>query len=349
MSQSIRVFVDPSGRMLYSSFYLQGLYDEFGKRNVRFSSRHFRELNRKSDSNSFDHYMAFVIVSPSNHINRIIIDFRDKPGIKQNAWDWCDLYAKINFNPALTDQKYLSKIISVGPSFGIRIWDFWETAWYCVSNFIRCGFLPVAAWKRHLSDYYGQYIRPRMGEYTRRQPVSGESERPYVFMLARLWPGTSVDQTNRLRKEFMQCCRTADCDFEGGFFTSGNSLPEKGYENVWAKRPYTTKEFLKNNQASAFVFNTPAVYNCHGWKLGEFLAMRKAIISSTLVNELPEPLVHGVHIHYVRNREELEAAINLLLTDRSYRAKLEEGAAAYYLRYIEPRSVIQNSILPLCK
>ena len=42
---------------------------------------------------------------------------------------------------------------------------------------------------------------------------------------------------------------------------------------------------------SAVVFNCPAVHGCLGWKLGEYLTLRKAIISTDLGRRLPAPLV----------------------------------------------------------
>ena len=38
-------------------------------------------------------------------------------------------------------------------------------------------------------------------------------------------------------------------------------------------------EWISKTKQSAIVFNTPAFWSCHGWKLGEYLAMGKCIIS----------------------------------------------------------------------
>lgn len=110
---------------------------------------------------------------------------------------------------------------------------------------------------------------------------------------------------------------------------------------IFSKR-YTIKSYIKKTKLSEIVFNTPAVLNCHGWKLGEYLAMNKAIISTPLLNELPENLVHGENIHIISNVKELEFAINLLLKDKDYRKLLEAGAKKYYLKYVSPQSVIKN-------
>jgi glycosyltransferase involved in cell wall biosynthesis len=92
------------------------------------------------------------------------------------------------------------------------------------------------------------------------------------------------------------------------------------------------------------VFNTPSVHNCHGWKLGEYLAMGKAIISTPISNELPEELKHGENIHIIQTTRELENAVSLLLTDKDYREKLSRGASTYYSKYASPELIIQNLI-----
>ena len=88
---------------------------------------------------------------------------------------------------------------------------------------------------------------------------------------------------------------------------------------------------------SAFVFNTPAFWDCHGWKLGEYLALGKCIISTPLSNDLPAPLVHGVHIHYVQpNEESIREAVEYILSHKEYRKTLERNAKSYWDKYGTP-------------
>jgi glycosyltransferase involved in cell wall biosynthesis len=91
------------------------------------------------------------------------------------------------------------------------------------------------------------------------------------------------------------------------------------------------------------VFNTPAVHGCHGWKLGEYLALGKAIISTDLSNLLPEPLVHGQDIHFSSpDVDDLRAAIELLKDDVPYRQRLERSARTYWERHLSPAAVMSR-------
>jgi glycosyltransferase involved in cell wall biosynthesis len=100
---------------------------------------------------------------------------------------------------------------------------------------------------------------------------------------------------------------------------------------------------LEKTKSSALVFFTPAVWHSHTFKLAEYLALGKAIISTPIVRELPAPLVHGCHIHYVDGSlDSMRAAIQLLLDDHDYRKHLERNAYDYYSSFLSPKRVIER-------
>jgi hypothetical protein len=344
----LKVFIDPSNRIKYSSYYIKGLEDFFGKKNISFSSKYFNDLNRKTESHSFDHYMAFVIVKDKT-IKKIIIDFRDKITIKQNAYKWCDKYAKINFNKSLTEDQYLEKIISIPPGFGIKLWGFWKTSYYSILNLVRCKLSPLESIKIHFMDYYGMYFRRTYIEnyYKNKSGYlkwkTAGLNNTYIFFISTLWQHDNcVTGTNVLRKKFIDLCKMNEkIEFEGGFYSNASHPQYNEYKDIIFLDRYSIDEYIKKTKLSSFVFNTPAVFNCHGWKLGEYLAMGKAIISTPISNEMPEELIHGKNIHIVNNNDELEEAINLLVNDEEYRKNLEMGTNSYYEKYASPKNVIK--------
>jgi glycosyltransferase involved in cell wall biosynthesis len=100
---------------------------------------------------------------------------------------------------------------------------------------------------------------------------------------------------------------------------------------------------LEKTKSSALVFNTPAVWSCHGFKLAQYLALGKAIISTPLSREMPAPLIDRCHIHYVDGSiDSISAAIQLILRDADYRKHLEENAGAYFRKYLIPKSVVER-------
>lgn len=343
MGKSPQVVIDSSSRIWYSSFYIQGLYELFGKNNVHFSSKPFEELQRKSIPYSFDHYMAFILKVVDGSIQKYVIDFNDVNLIHETAYKWSDVYGKINLHKTDAENKSLDKIISIPPSFAVKIWNLPQTAYYFISNLIRNKFSPLVSLKEYSRDYYYQYKRPELKSFLKDFQKTEESTdtRPYIFMVATLWPHKNcIEFTNIQRKLFVEACKKADCDFEGGFVVLGEHPQFEEFKKHIFKKRYSFDEYIIRTKSSAVVFNTPAVHNCHGWKLGEYITMGKAIISTPISNMLPEALEHGKNIHIVEDAGEMTNSINLLLNNKDYRKKLEDGATAYYNKYISPGKAV---------
>ena len=134
-----------------------------------------------------------------------------------------------------------------------------------------------------------------------RTPISDYTPRPsdadYVFFTA--WPWARHGDVNPPRIRFIEACRrTPGLTFEGGFAPRRrNDVPE--VLPYTAPSKYSLADYLAKVGRSAVAFNNPAVHGCLGWKLGEFLALGKAIISLPIERTLPSPLEHGVHMHFV--------------------------------------------------
>lgn len=339
-----KVYIDPTSRILYSSYYILGLYETFHKKNVSFSSKYFTDLNRTIEDFSFEHYFAFVLINPKNEITRYVIDFCDPADINKDSYEWCDYYAKININYNLTDNSHREKLISIPPGFGIKIWGITETLYHCFFNLIKVKFKPLVPFKKYLTDYYTQLKRPKLEEYTTNENAVSTSEKePYVFMIATLWnENEGMTETNLQRKKFIEFCKDANCNFEGGFYNSNENQENSDYYTFSFSKRYSVNNYVKKTKLSEFVFNTPAVHNCHGWKLGEYLAMGKAIISTPLSNELPVNLVHKKDIHIIIDDKELKEAIAKLSFDDAYKLELKQNSKEYYDNYSNPISVIKN-------
>jgi hypothetical protein len=93
------------------------------------------------------------------------------------------------------------------------------------------------------------------------------------------------------------------------------------------------------------VFSTPAVLQCHGWKLGEFLALGKAIIMTPNINMLPHKLENTKEvliISDINETQQYKSKIESIVFDPKLRAFLEANAHTYYKEYLEPTKVIER-------
>jgi glycosyltransferase involved in cell wall biosynthesis len=319
------VYIDAACDFLYSSYYIYGLKQIF--RRVRFSSKYFK---------SFQHNNAFVpfVIKDENGLHKFIVDFGDSYVIDENALNWCDVYGKININDEKSPLSNHPKVVSVGPGFGIRLYSKPKTWRLACVNFSKA-WRRVANKRRFFADYYSQLNRQGMDYYQK-----STSKKDYIFFAGALWK--KEQETNRFRANYIRACkRLKGVEFEGGFAPrSRNDID--GFEDLTMERNVPMASYLLKLKESATVFNTPVILDCHGWKLGEFMAMGKAMVATPVKNRLPVPLVHGVNVHAVLGEEdEIFEALELLTSDDGYRQKIEDNIHAYYEAYVSPQKSIE--------
>lgn len=163
-------------------------------------------------------------------------------------------------------------------------------------------------------------------------------------MIATLWQSEQgVTQTNNQRLAFLKACTAnKNIEFEGGLLADENHPNYATFKPFVFARPYSLKSYLKKTKSSAIVFNTPAVHDCLGWKLAEFLALGKPIISTPLTYPLPKILTHGEEYHLVEKIEDLDDAIKMLIDNPEYAKRLQKNAERYFTAYVAPERVIKR-------
>jgi len=330
-----KVIINPIIDLPYASYFIIGLQSVFGKRNVSFANT--TQLNLFIIQEKILNISFLVIDSSTSETLKVSIDHGDFNMIlDQKTYEWADIYGKVNTNWKITPKDKYPKLVCLATNFGIRSFDFSESVYYSLKNYFVVRPKNI---KRYFAKYYKQKYKLRIKEY----PLSN-SEKGYVFSVNTLWYSDEENNlnetTNKIRADFMDTCISlSGITFEGGFIQS--QLGNENFKHLHLKKMLSQSEYIDKLQRSLFAFNTPAVWNCHGWKLGEFLCMGKAIISTPLSNDLPAPLIHGESIHIVNNQQDLIDAIQLLNENDSYRMKLEKNAREYYDTYVSPEASIR--------
>ncbi|HEX9979684.1 MAG TPA: hypothetical protein VGB50_03870 [Flavobacterium sp.] len=291
---------------------------------------------RKEHLFSFNHFFAFVSIE-QNKITRFVVDYCDPDDISQEAYDWCDVYAKINFNKEQETQH--AKLVVIPPSFGIKMWNLPQTLYYCAANLLASSFSVPTKKRIFIKDYWQTYRREKLEKFL--SPEKNNTN-AYIFLTATLWTADEyADNTNHLRKYFIDTCRQLnEVEFEGGLYATPEHPKFDEFKSVAIPKQYALKKFIRKNKLSAISFNTPAVHNCHGWKLAEYMAMGKAIISTKLSYDFPNPLIHGINIHFIASQNEMRDAVIHLLRDNIYRKTLEKNAQKYFLENMTPSKVL---------
>jgi glycosyltransferase involved in cell wall biosynthesis len=245
---------------------------------------------------------------------RLFVSTGDSAHIAREMLEWADCYGKVNLARA---DRAIPGVVPLGPTFGI-------TAWPLPGGYVAA--LKIAAAGGNLE----RAIREVRFQAKARLPLSAyeprASELRYVFYASRRWTGRH-GAVNAARMRYLEACRTLGLDVDGGLLDDRMSL----------------SDYLRRTQRSAVVFNSPAVHGCLGWKLGEYLALGKAIVSVPLSRELPVPLVHGTHAHFVDDDPAaIAAGVEQVVSDLAYRRHLEHNARQWYEEQLAPHRVARR-------
>ncbi|NCB68830.1 MAG: hypothetical protein EOM47_08285 [Bacteroidia bacterium] len=349
-----KVYIDASVNVPYGSFYIKGLCNIYGKKNVKFSKHYFLNLTPLGKD------VRFVIVENQVIISKVFIHTNDSYKINEDHYSWCDVYGNVNANFNHYPKDKYPKQVSLVPSFAIRNFNLVDTLFYSISNFFysyndilsrkvynkyATNFerKPFKNIKRHFSGYIKNYRnRLPLESYANQSEI----ENNYIFFLSTLWYSDDYNRNdegvNRRRANFIEVCNEkSKCKFEGGLLADNSS--SKNFVNSTTTIRLSFDKWICKTKKSVLVFNTPAFWDCHGWKLGEYLALGKAIISTPLSNDLPEPLVHGKHIHIIpdSSKESIRIAVEYILNNPEYRKTLELNARKYWYTYGEPISALK--------
>lgn len=295
----------------YYGFYLLGIDRLFDRPQVVPTITDMPTVSNPRD--------GLAVITPEGR--RIYIAADDHVAVDEEALAWCDVYGKVN-----TGASPSREIIPIGPSFGVRWRSTAASARYLwAASAHQPPRLRMARLKALGRD---RRARRDLSSYV---PTSaGDTE---LFHAGSQWhrhPGVADE-----RALFVRAARSMpEITFDGGVVGSDDPT-------VAAPSRYTYDEYLERTRRSFVVFNGPAVHGCLGWKLGEYLALGKAIITTPLTHVLPEPLEHGRHVHIVEPSEAaFVEAIRTLHDDPEYRIELERNARAYWDRWLAPERVI---------
>lgn len=321
----MRIYIDSACDILYSSFYLEGIFRCFSEAKITFENQPFSHFK-------FNNHFLALIIEEKLRSTKIIIDYADSSLTDALALSWSDFYFKVNIDENINYST--DKIRSIGPGFGIQIYSPAQTIFLALLNYLK-SYKRIDNPKRFFSNYFAQQKRPQITDY---QPE--KSKKGYIYFVGSLWK--KEINTNTFRANFIKVCLSSQVVFKGGFAPrSKNDI--KGFEALTMPAREAITAYLAKQKQSMVSFNTPAVCDCHGWKLGEFLSLGKAIISTQITRKLPSPLVDHHHILITDGTlYDIKEKLRMLMNNDNLRMMLEKNARQYYEDYLSPEKVIEQ-------
>lgn len=338
----VTIFIDSRYFPWAESYFIWGIENIFGKENIVYNNTRFANI---ADDERGKHTLNFI-VEKNGVEKKYCIDWFDMNTIWQGAYKWCDVYGKVNTNWKVTPKEKFTKLISIGPSMGIKTLSMFEAISRFINIAVKSHILFSKDSVRYARYYYREFNRLPLTDYVYNPSMV---QNGYIFFLSTLWYNAqwnnNDENLNTPRYNMMKMVKNLpDIYFEGGLVPHNSRNNRNGYTSstdkysdlLYSKR-IPISEYINKVQRSFVVLNTPAVVSCHGWKLAEYLALGKCIISLPLVNDLPYPLKHGENIHFVDGSlEDIEQSIIFIYKNPAYRIKLEKGARKYFEEWCAP-------------
>ena len=176
----MQLIVDPRLKYNYASWYLYGLAQVVGRRNISYDVRPFRSLKYETipDYNSG----LALIYKEGTFVQKIFIDTEDRAVVFEDRYEWCDVYGKVN--PTFEQATQLKKLKAIGPEFGITLHRSFISVFNCLLHYIKGRKHTALPFKAYLRDYLYTNIRRRpLAHYTR--PIQVKDH--YIFHASTLW------------------------------------------------------------------------------------------------------------------------------------------------------------------
>jgi hypothetical protein len=259
---------------------------------------------------------------------KIAIDVWDHSnGWNESLLEWCDVYAKRNVNlsyPAALQHKIIP--------FGLN-WACHSRRSMLAALAAIASTLPKAS-KARLREVYKYLATPhwRSFEYRPQQPVDST-----ILFQTRVWephdaPGDEavnvqrVDLLLALRREF-------GSRVLGGVVPSPFAL--KTYPDLITNQPCRQPQYIRWARKPLVGIYFRGLFGSIGFKMAEYLAASKCIVSEPIENKLPYPLDQ---ISVYRSNDECIAACDRLLSDTSLAEFNRRQSWNYYEAHVSPQA-----------
>jgi len=180
-----------------------------------------------------------------------------------------------------------------------------------------------------------------------------------ILFLTRLWDPGEVKQDNlkaerevlnQYRIDCIRLCKKEFGDqFTGGLqqdkFTTGSRYGELVAPYELTKRSF----FLNQIKASNICIATTGLHGSIGFKLAEYLAASRAIITEPLNFRVPGNFENGKNYFSFSNAEELVKNISRLAGNRDAISDMMHHNFIYYHNFLRPDMLVLNTLLSLTK
>ena len=164
---------------------------------------------------------------------------------------------------------------------------------------------------------------------------------PSVLFQTRLWaadevgPGENWEEVNESRISIIRALRRAFHNrFVGGVQPTAFAM--KYFRDLVTNQPDGRGQYIMWSKRHLIGIYTRGLHHSYAFKLAEYLASSKCIVSAPLRNTLPVPLVAGKHYIEFSSPEHCVEQCQQIFRDHELASSLQEQAWQYYQEQVAP-------------
>lgn len=298
---------------------------------------------------------------------RMCVDLHDGPAIlSPEGLDRCDLYYKRSLHPSTLAQlsdRDRARIRPVGLNcflVGDQDHDLWRRL--LLERRLRQASgrpLPRAEVRPRLRYLASVYRKPWWPSSLRRACLARASDlvappqrdlSDVVVMQARVWSREDAphaadrEPMNEQRAELVRVLRRAfGRRFQGGLVPS--ELARARFDDCLSTLPTDQTAWLALVREARVGVVTLGLHGSIPWKLPEYLAASRCVVSERFEHVLTAPLESGRHVEYFGTLDECAGACERLLSDPGRARAMQAANADYYARFVSPQALVARMLI----
>jgi hypothetical protein len=263
---------------------------------------------------------------------KIAIDVHDKNDrFEESYLARCDLYLKRSYVAAAVPARWSSKVVPFGINYGFR--GRGVAAVVCRTGVMRIATDPVG-----FAVLARQYLlSPRAEDFER--PPRAPATDAILFQTRVFPPGLAgLHDAERLNEERVVLLKRLQREF-GNRFVGGlypDAFARSRYPSLVTRFPSAPRDYIRWSRQFRIAIYTGGLFDSIAFKMAEYLASSKCIVSARFRNELPQPLEHGTHLLHFSSADECLSCCEALLRDERLALHLSQEAWRYYRSFVEP-------------
>lgn len=193
---------------------------------------------------------------------------------------------------------------------------------------------------KRFSEVMRQYLATSSEKEFEKKP--DESAEASVLFQTRVYLPEEIEpddphEVNEERVALVRALKKAFGDkFRGGLVPT--AYAKEHYPDAVSSHSSRQSEYIEMSKRSLIAIYTRGLHHSLAFKLPEYLASSKCVISSPLRNQLPAPLVKGKHYLQFQTPEECVERCADLLRDSEEAARLRHESWRYYQEEVTPAS-----------